>query len=311
MSRILVSGSIAYDRIMDFAGVFSDHLMPDKLHTLSVSFTVERLAESFGGTAGNIAYTLALLGEQAELAGRVGRDFARYRDFLKEKGVGTDLLEVSSELPTAAAHIMTDAVNNQIAGFYPGPLSEIWSGEIPADASLGIVSASSPKDIAKFTTRYREKGIPFFLDPGQQTIAFSRDEMQSGIKGAAALFCNDYELAVISEKTGWSEEELARQVAALVVTLGAQGARIRSNGEVIRVDAVEVGHIVDPTGAGDAHRAGFAKGFLAKLPLKVCGQLASTVAAYAVETRGTQNHRFTMDELRERYHKAFGETLSI
>lgn len=311
MSKILVAGSLAYDRIMDFPGLFSEHLMPDKLHALSVSFTVDRLGEGFGGTAGNIAYNFALLNEAPILAASAGYDFDKYKKWLKRCAIESASVQVAADTATAVAHVITDKADNQISAFYMGAMTREWKGEIPNDTALAIVSAGNKKDMSIIPAKCRKKRIKYFFDPAQAVTALSKNELRSGIDGAEVLFGNDYEMEMIIQKTEWGVDDLLKRVPILVTTLGAQGSLITTREKTYRIAPVKIKKPVDPTGAGDAYRAGFAKGFVAGLPLQEAGQLASAVASYAVEAHGTQNHKFTMAELRKRYKKAYGEKLKI
>ncbi|MBI5457181.1 carbohydrate kinase family protein [Candidatus Kaiserbacteria bacterium] len=311
MSKILVAGSIAYDRIMDYGGNFTDSFVPDKLHTLSVSFQVERIKEEFGGVAGNLAYNLKLLGEEPEMLGTAGSDFGRYAQYLQKLGIGVGSIHIDPSDLTSVAHIVTDRANNQIAAFAMAAGAKPY-GPLPDEAfECAILGAGCVSDTIAIAAHAKAKGIKYYFDPGQAMPAFSSEDLKQVISGAAGLFCNDYELGLIEEKTGWDEAALPTETPLLVVTLGAKGSRISTTEGVVEVSAVPLKKLVDPTGAGDAHRAGFIKGIIAGLPLKQCGQLASVVAAYAVENFGTQNHRFTIAEASERYEKAYREKIAL
>ncbi|PIR82149.1 carbohydrate kinase family protein [Candidatus Kaiserbacteria bacterium CG10_big_fil_rev_8_21_14_0_10_59_10] len=309
MSTILVSGSPAYDRIMDFDGLFRDHILPEKIHGLSVSFTVKRVTENFGGTGGNVAYNLALLGQSAALLSWVGDDFEPYREWLKKHGVSCDYLRVLQEERTASAYVMTDKENNQIAAFHHGAAARIYDGEFPQGARAAIIAPSHPADMVMFAKKYKEIGTPYYLDAGQQIIRFTAEDLRECIDGAAAVFANDYESMLLQERAGWSESDIAQRVGAYVITLGAEGARIVTGEGEKRVDGVQSRSVVDPTGAGDAHRAGFVAAHLAGASPEKAVQVASAVAVYAIEAYGTQNHSFTLDALGERYTSAYGEPM--
>jgi adenosine kinase len=311
MSKILVSGSLAYDRIMDYAGNFTDSFMADKLHTLSVSFQVERIRENFGGCAGNIAYNLALLGESPEIIATAGSDFGRYAEYLRQLGIPADSIHINPSDFTAVAHIMTDRVNNQIAAFAMAACATPYGALPETSFAAAILGPGCVADTRAIAAHAKTKGIKYYFDPGQALPAFDANDLKEIISGAAALFCNDYELGLIKEKTGWDEPALLARTPLLVVTLGAKGSRIQNADGTIEVATTPITKLVDPTGAGDAHRAGFVKGMLAGFSLRQCGQLASAVAAYAVEVHGTQNHTFTIPELTERYESAYGEKLSL
>jgi adenosine kinase len=311
MSRILVSGSVAYDRIMKFVGSFKDHILPNELDHLSVSFTTTSLREGFGGTAGNIAYSLSLVGETPVVISTVGNDFERYEVWLKHCGIDASSLQRESDIGTAAAHIITDKDGSQIAAFYPGALSRPYKKEFSTDAKLAIVAPGSPAEMVALPQFCRSHGIQYFYDPGQQTVMLSKEDLDFGINGAAALFCNEYEMGLITQKVGMTVQEMAQHVPIILETLGINGSHVYENSQEYRVPAVRPQDPLDPTGAGDAYRAGFIKGFLAGVPTKTSVQLGSTVAAFAVEKEGTQTHHFTMDELKERYKRAYNESLSI
>ncbi len=311
MSSILVAGSIAYDRIMDYAGNFTDSFMADKLHTLSVSFQVESIKENFGGCAGNIAYNLKLLGQESEMIATAGSDFGRYAEYLKKIGIPSDSIHINASDFTAVAHIMTDRANNQIAAFAMAACATPYGLLPDASYASAILGPGCVADTIAVAAHAKAKGIKYYFDPGQAMPAFAAEDLKNIISGAAGLFCNDYELSLIADKTGWNEQAILRETPILVVTLGAQGSRIVTKEGTVEIKAVPIEKLVDPTGAGDAHRAGFVKGVLAGLSLKECGQLGSTVAAYAVEKQGTQNHHFTLAELGERHEAAYGEKLSL
>lgn len=311
MSRILVSGSLAYDRIMNFPGRFRDHFLPEKLHALSVSFAIDKLTEGFGGTAGNIAYNLSLLGEKPTLCAAAGHDFGRYKKWLIDHRIGIENIAVVQDKATSGAYVMTDKDDSQISAFYFGAGEEACDVKIDtAKVALAIIAAGNISDMLGVPARCREASVPFFSDSGQQITALSAEQLREHMEGAAVLFGNDYEMELVTKKTGWDVKEVLEHVGTVVVTKGADGSMIITKEGEENVKAVPA-KAVDPTGAGDAYRAGFAKAYLAKRPLRECAMLGSAVAAYAVEKYGTQNHRFTISELKERYEKTYGETLSL
>lgn len=312
MPKILVSGSLAYDRIMDFPGLFKDHFLPDKLHNLNISFNVESLEEHFGGTAGNIAYNLALLGKKPTILSNAGSDFKKYAEHLDKQGILLESIPLIQDQLTSSAFIITDMGDNQITAFHMGAGGKAYASAIDfAPTDLLIAGAGNLTDMEVFPKMAKQVGATYFFDPGQAIPSLSSDALRAGLEGAHVLFGNDYELSMISKKTMWSEADLLLRVPTLVITLGEQGTRIVTKEGERAVKVVPVAHVVDPTGAGDAYRAGFIVGFLAKRPLRESVQLASTVAAYAIEHVGTQNHTFTMDELKARYQAAYGEALEI
>lgn len=312
MSQILISGSLAYDHIMDFPGFFRDHFMPDKLHNINVSFNIDGHFEHFGGTAGNIAYTLALLGEKPSIIASVGEDFARYQTHLDGVGVDTSLIRVEQKLETSFAYILTDKGDNQIAAFHPGAGAEGYAAEIPMEkGAIGIISAGSIVDMKSFPEKFRSGGVQFMFDPGQAIPALTGDDLKNGITGADTVFANDYEFTLIGFKTGWKEADILKVAKTLIVTLGEAGSRVITAQGEVRVAAVPVTENKDPTGAGDGYRAGYMKAYLAGATPMQCAQLGSTCAAYVVENQGTQGHRFTIEELKKRYEISYGEALKI
>lgn len=315
--RILVSGSLAYDRIMNFGGVFSEHILPEKIHTLSVSFMVDNLVEHFGGTAGNIAYSLALLGVNPVVAASVGNDFVRYKKHLKTCGVDTRAVRGISDERTASAWIMTDRKDNQITAFHAGAMSEGMKYEVGSmkgllrSAAFVIVSPGNLEDMALLPRLAKQCKVPYAFDPGQVIPVLSKKTLRDGLTGARVLFVNDYELSLLLKRTGLSLKQLRARVHTLVVTLGGKGSRIEAEGKVYRIPPAKPKAIVDPTGAGDAYRAGFIYGLLASWPLETVGRFAGLVAVYTVEKFGTQTHAFTWKEVRRRYKKSFGSQLSL
>ena len=312
MNKIHISGSLAYDHIMDFPGLFKDHFIPGKLHNINVSFNIETYRENFGGTAGNVAYSLDLLGEDVSILATVGNDFARYRAYLDGLGIDTDSIHTNDTEVTASAYIMTDQADNQIAAFHPGALATPYGTDVPViENSLAIISAGCLDDMRAMPDIYRGNGVHFLFDPGQTIPALTGNDLRNGIVDAHTVFANDYEFAMISEKTGWKEADVIRSAQTLVITLGGEGSRvITKNGEVI-VKAVPATTLKDPTGAGDAYRAGYIKGLQLKMSPAECAQLGSAVAVYAVESYGTQNHHFTLTELNERYLNTYRKALAL
>lgn len=310
--QLVVTGSLAFDHIMDFPGEFKDHILPDKLHVINVSFLVERLTRERGGCAGNIAYTMALLGERPRIVGAVGHDFADYRAWLEEQGIDTGAIAVFPEELSASGFAFTDRGDSQIWGFHVGAMKrarELSLAELAGDrAAACIVAPDDPEAMSRHCEEARRLGLPFFFDPSFQVTNMEGEPLAKAARGAQALFVNDYEHAVFQEKTGFAGERLFELVDSVVVTLGEEGSRIHSaGGEVVEVPPARVEEVVDPTGAGDAYRAGFLTGWRRGLEPAVCGRLGSLAAAYAVERYGTQNHRYTLAEFRSRYRASFGE----
>lgn len=312
MSKILVSGSLAYDHIMDFPGFFRDNFMPDKLHNINVSFNIDGHAEYFGGTAGNIAYSLSLLGEKPTIVASAGEDFEKYRAHLDKAGVDTSKIVIVPKSETSFAYILTDKGDNQIAAFHPGAGKEPYAGDVSGDReSVAILAPGSIADMQSFPEKFRQKGIKFMFDPGQSIPALSGDDIKNAIIGAEAIFANDYEYTLIEFKTGWKIPDIVKAAKTLIITLGAQGSRVITSSGEIHVNAVSTDTVNDPTGAGDGYRAGYIKGFLAGLPPMQCAQIGTTAATYVIEYVGTQNHTYTMEEFKKRYETAYGEPLKL
>ncbi len=309
--RIFISGSLAYDRILDFRGFFSDQIIPERLHDLNVSFYVENLEESFGGTAGNIAYSLALLGEKPVVLATAGNDFEPYRMWLDSRHVDTGRIRVNGMLRTAFATIMTDQKDNQIGAFYPGAMQMPYTVDkttFDSDAFV-IVAPGNPEDMREIPKFCREHNVPFMFDPGQQIAVLSGDDLKAGMEGAQVCIVNDYELALIMKKTGWTEEEILEHVEMLVTTLGDRGSEIRKGNMIVKSPAAIPKNTSDPTGAGDAYRAGFTHGLLKGWPLETVGKFAGLVAVYTVELKGTQTHIFNDISIAARYKENFKEAL--
>ncbi len=311
--RIVVTGSIAYDYIMNFPGYFKDHILPDKVHMLTVSFLVDSMRRMRGGVAGNIAYSLALLGEHPLVVATVGQDFAEYRAWMERQGIDVSgIAEVPDEF-TASCFINTDKANNQILAFYTGAMAQSKNlsleglGLEPDD--LVVISPTDPEAMTRYTEECRRLGVPFLFDPGKQTPRLDAEQIVNGLTGASVLVGNDYEYAMMAKKIGWSEAELIAAAPLTVVTRGQQGSTIytsATNGQGIDIPVAPIAEVLDPTGAGDAYLAGLAFGLARKLPLPVTGRIAALTAAYTIEQRGCQEHYFTPAEFAERYAAAFG-----
>ena len=307
---IYVSGSLAFDRIMTFQGNFKDHLLPDKLHMLNVSFMVDSMAERQGGCAGNIAYSLALLGEKPIIVSSAGRDFEAYGKNLAALGLSLEGIARHEDIFTALCYITTDLNSNQITGFYPGAMSLPAEYDFPflnPEKDFAIVSPGNVSDMRALPKFFREQGVPYIFDPGQQIPVLSPDDLRDAIAGAFALVANDYEVNMICKATGMSEDELLGRTLWLVTTLGAAGVRVRGvDGTDIVLPSVPVASIADPTGAGDAQRAGLIKGLAAGLSMPEAARLGAVSASFAIEKLGTQEHAYTPAEFIERYEKNFG-----
>jgi adenosine kinase len=299
---------LAYDRIMNFPDKFSNHILPDKLHILNVCFLVNDLEERFGGTAGNIAYSLALLDEEATILATAGSDFERYQKWLTKHGIRQDGIQVVQDSPTASAYITTDHSDNQITAFNPGAMNVSTNGqftEFNTRSGLAIVSPGNLEDMQKYPEIYREKGIPFIFDPGQNIPAFSGAQLTSMIQGSRILIANDYELSLIMEATGLDKNGLLDLCSAIVTTLGEEGCIVTDRNSEQRIPAVKVKDAQDPTGCGDAFRSGLIKGLRTDKDLPEAAKLGATCASFCVEHKGTQEHRFTVDQFWDRYASAY------
>jgi adenosine kinase len=311
--RIAVTGSIATDHLMTFAGKFTDTLIADKLDKISVSFLVGDLQIRRGGVAGNIAYGLGCLGQNPLLVGSVGPDFAEYRRWLDEHGVDTSGVRTSVTQHTARFTATNDESGNQIASFYPGAMSE--DSEIDIDAlaqthgiDLVLIGAGDPAAMQRYTTDCRKAGVAFAADFSQQVAFLDGDAMRTLVEGAAYLFSNEYEEAVIESKTGWSSADLLERVGTRVVTLGAEGAKVERKGEAsVVVGPVGDANFVEPTGAGDAFRTGFLAATAWNLPVERAIQLGNLMAVHALETVGPQEYELTAKTLAERATTSYGE----
>jgi len=311
--QLLLTGSIAIDRIMVFPGKFSEVIQPDKLHVLSISVLVNELKETRGGTSANIAYTLALLGEKPILLGSVGESAKPYMDDLAKMGIDTQYVHYS-KLPTASFTVMTDIANCQVGGFYPGAMGDAASLKIAKfakDDVFAVVSPHDPQQMARQVAECSKLKKRLFYDVSQQISNISAADLRAGVEATELLIVNDYEMGALVAKTGWSEAEIHLKVKVSVTTLGEKGCAVyqQNMSEPLLVAAVPVTRVVDPTGAGDAFRAGFLFGYVRNWELKTCAQLGATAAAYAIEKSGTQEHHFTKKDFVKRYERAYGTLL--
>jgi adenosine kinase len=312
--RIAVTGSIATDHLMSFRGRFADSLILDQLDKVSLSFLVEDLDVRRGGVAANICFGLASLGLRPILVGAVGQDFVDYRSWLERHGVDTSSVLVSELRHTARFVCTTDVDQAQIASFYAGAMSDARDIELePIAARVGgldlvLIGANDPEAMLRHTEECRERGYPFVADPSQQLARMDGSQIRALVDGATYLFTNEYEAALTEKKTGWSSGEILDRVGTRVTTFGADGARVERQGEQpIDVPAVAVVRLADPTGVGDAFRAGFLAGISWELPMQRCAQIGSLLAAYVIETVGTQEYELSRAEFLERFAKAYGQ----
>lgn len=308
--RVFVTGSIAYDYIMVFPGKFQDHILPDKVHVLSVSFLVDSLTRRRGGTGANIAYNLALLGGKPTLVGTVGEDFEDYRKHLTGRGVDDSGVKVIKDEHTASCFVNTDMSDNQLIAFYPGAMSKastISPKDLGATADdLVVIAPNDPAAMARYAAECTIAGVPYLYDPSMQLPRMDKAELEEGRKGAKILAGNDYEFGMMAEKLGVGEAELRRSVPISVMTLGAKGALITTDGTEYEIPPAKPGKVVDPTGAGDAFRGGFVAGMSLGLPWPVVGRMASLTAVYAIEHPGPQEHSYSLDDFIARYRENFG-----
>jgi adenosine kinase len=308
---IIATGSIAYDYLMRFPGRFTDYLLHDQLHQVSLSFLVEEMTKHWGGNAANIAFTMAMLGMQPRLMGTVGRDFPDYRTWLEKHGVDTSTVRQIDDVFTASFFANTDLDNNQIASFYSGAmayaknyrLADVYNG-IP---DFVIISPNDPQAMSNLAQECRERDIRFIYDPSQQVARLSGEELHRDMQGAYALVVNAYESEIISKKTGLSLDEIRKSVKVLVITQGARGSHIYTDGEKLEVPAFPPTEIKDPTGVGDAYRAGLMRGIASGWPLRLAGQVGALCATFVLENVGTQSHKFTMAEFIERFRTHFDD----
>lgn len=311
--RIFISGSLAYDRIMDFPGRFADHILPDKIHVLNVCFNINGLVEKFGGTAGNIAYTLALLDEQPHIVATAGQDFKRYEEWLTQNRISTRWIKIIPDVLTAGAYITTDQDDNQITAFNPGAMA--YDADLPpldgmdGRGTVVFIAPGNKRDMLAFSLRARAAGVPFFFDPGQSLNTWERDELREAVSGALCFVSNDYELSQFLRITEWSEEDLYQRVEVVVTTLGPDGATVGKGPNKVLIPAVPVPEVLDPTGAGDAFRAGLLKGWCFGMDWEISCQMGVVAATYAVEQYGTQEHFTDWRSFCRRYRRHFGPLL--
>lgn len=310
--QVLVTGSIAFDHIMDFPGHFKDHILPEKLHVINISFLVEKLKKQRGGCAANIAFSLALLGGRPRLLAAVGHDFDDYRKWLEGQGIDTGGIHTSEEEVTASCFITTDRANSQITGFYPGAMAGARDLSIVEDCqgreiSLAVVAPDDPDAMVRHCREAKAAGIPLMFDPSFQVIALDGEVLAEMARGARFLILNDYEYSVFQDKTGYGNHDVFQLVETVIVTLGKEGCMILREGEEeLRVPAAESERVIDPTGAGDAFRGGFVAGLTQGCDYRTSAQLGTVASAYAIESYGTSNHLYTPLEFAARYEENFG-----
>jgi len=304
----LICGSIAYDSIMVFPGRFADHILPHQVHILNVAFLVPKLRREFGGCAGNIAYNIKLLGGQAWPMATIGDDAQPYSDRLDRLQISQRFVRRVEGSFTAQAFITTDADNNQITAFHPGAMSDSHLNHIPNDGSieLGIVAPDGRDGMLQHAEQFAEHGIPFVFDPGQGLPMFSGEELRWFIDRASYVAVNDYEAKMLTDRTQLTLDELSRKVRALIVTHGAAGSQIHTDGKLLQIPVAPACDLVDPTGCGDAYRAGLLIGITQEMDWETIGKLAATMGSIKIEHSGGQNHTANRNSIAERFNEAFG-----
>lgn len=309
--NVVLTGSVAYDYLMTFPGQFRDHILPDKLDSISLSFLVESMVRLRGGTAPNISYTLAMLGGRPRLFATVGEDFEEYRAWLDSKGVDTTWAKVIPGVFTASFFANTDRNNAQIASFYPGAMAyaaelslKVLEGDRP---EMVVISPNEPAAMSRYVDECQQLGFPYLYDPSQQILVMEPEELKKGIEGSLALFVNEYEYALVCKKTGLTREDILRSVNFMVVTMGEKGAIISCGSEEYCIPVVPPENIADPTGVGDAFRGGFITAYSFGLDWEICGRMGALAATYCLENQGPQGHSYTTKEFVTRYRKYFDD----
>lgn len=299
---------MAYDTIMVFHDKFKNHILPEKVHMLNVSFLVPMIRREFGGCAGNIAYNLKLLGEKPYIMATVGHDFEPYAQWLNCCQISTEYIKTCDDHYTGQAYITTDEDDNQITAFHPGAMNSSHENSVPDDLeiSIGIVSPDGKQGMQQHAKEFFDKGIPFIFDPGQGMPMFDGNELLELLDQATYATFNDYESELMQEKTGLSLEQLAERVEALIITMGGEGSKIYTAGQCIEIPSAKAKQLADPTGCGDAYRAGLLYGIMNQFDWETTGRIASLLGSIKIEHHGTQNHSFNLDDFKSRYFESFG-----
>lgn len=308
--NIVLTGSVAYDYLMTFPGNFRDHILPDRLDRISLSFLVDSLIRRRGGIAANIAYTLALLGERPKVMATAGEDFEEFSVWLEERGVDTSAIKVIPGEFTASFFVTTDQANAQIASFFTGAMayaSQLSFANLIERPDLAVISPNDPQAMVNYARECRQLGIPYVYDPSQQIIRLDADDLRQGIEGCQALFSNDYEVGLIEDKTGLSLEAIREYADFVVITYGEDGANLYTDNDEFHIAAVKPQTIIDPTGVGDAFRGGFLKGYMHDLSLERCGQMGSLAATYCLEAESPMSHQFDMETFINRFRQHFDD----
>jgi adenosine kinase len=308
--RIVITGSIAFDYIMRFPGLFRDHFLPDKLDSISLSFLVESMTRQRGGVAPNIAYTMALLGSRPVVMATAGQDFDEYRAWLTQVGVDTSAVKIIANVFTASMFANIDRANAQLASFYPGAMAhaaECSFRDLPTKPDLAVISPNDPGAMGLYVVECVELGIPYAYDVSWQLARLTGAEIEAGVAGCRMLIVNDYEMALITNKTGIAEDDPRLASKVVVVTRGEKGSTILVDNCRHEIPIVPLEHPPEPTGAGDAYRGGFLRGWEAGWPWEVCGRMGALAATYCLEHHGPQNHSFTPAEFAARYREHFDD----
>lgn len=308
-SHLILTGSISIDRIMNFKDSYKNIIQPDKLHVLSLSVFIDKLTNSRGGVAANIAYNLALIGEKPILLASIGNDASDYLADMKKLGINCDYVH-QSMLPTATFTVLTDKDDNQVGGFYPGAMSDSSSLNLKPwykHNPLVVISAGDPTSMENLINECKDHNLDYIFDVGQQVTNLSAKQLKAGVAGAKILTVNDYELATLCTRTGYSMDKLNRLVPIIITTLGSQGTKVSGHSVSPQtIKAVSNIEIVDPTGAGDSYRAGFLYGYLRNWEISDCIKFGSVIATYTISMHGTQTHTFNLAELNEKHYSAYG-----
>ena len=311
--KVLVIGSLGYDYIMDFDGRFSERILPDKVHKISLSFLVNKLQRNFGGTAGNIAYTLRLLGVIPDIIAPVGHDFSPYKQFLKSHGISISHIKSFSNEPCGSYYVVTDQDDNQIGAYYSGAMKYAKNLPLPKDMDqkLIIISPTDPLAMVMHALECQKRKISYVFDPAFQIGSISESDLAKCIDSAKILIGNDYEIALIEKKLSLSHSELLSKTSVLITTLGHDGSVIETSKQKIKIRPAKPLNTSDPTGAGDAYRGGFIAGYIRGFNLQTCGQMGSTAAVYTVEKFGTITHHYTIKDFIKRYREDFAQNLVL
>ncbi|HLF81001.1 MAG TPA: carbohydrate kinase family protein [Anaerolineales bacterium] len=312
--EVILTGSVAFDYLMHFPGRIRDHILPDRLDSLSLSFLVDTLIRQRGGIAANIAYTLALLGERPGVMATVGEDFEEYRAWLEQAGVDTSLIHTVPGLFTASFFVTTDNAGAQVASFYTGAMAraaELHFTGLRPPPGLVMISPNDPGAMIAYVGECKSLSIPYFYDPSQQILRLEPGDLKEGIRGSAGLFVNDYEFALIQEKTHWGLEQILAETGFAVITRGEAGSDLYSGQKHWSIPAVPAEGLQDPTGVGDAFRGGFLKGYLHQMDLECCCKLGALAATLCAESPGPQSQRLNLPAFLERFEGTFGEDCQV